>query len=53
MDFEIIRKLGRESSLHKMTQKLSMVVRYALTDATKKVTLQEELDYLKAYVDIQ
>lgn len=53
MDFEIIKKLGIQSVLHKMTQQLSQVVKYALTNPTEKVSLGKELAYLKAYLEIQ
>lgn len=53
MDFEIIKKLGIQSVLHKMTQQLSLVVKYALTDPTSKVSLGKELEYLKSYLEIQ
>lgn len=53
MDFEILRNLGPESTLHRMTRQLSQVVKYALTNPTEPVTLREELDYLKAYLQIQ
>lgn len=53
MDFEIIKNMGNRSVLHKMTQQLSLVVKYALTDPTKEVTLRKEMEYLKAYLEIQ
>lgn len=53
MDFEVLRNLGTESTLHKMTHQLSQVVKYALTNPIELVTLREELDYLKAYLQIQ
>lgn len=53
MDIEIVRNIGKKSTLHKMTQQLSSVVKYALTTPTKEVTLREELAYLKAYLEIQ
>ena len=53
MDFEIIKKLGIQSVLHKMTQQLSLVVKYALTNPTEKVSLGKELEYLKSYLEIQ
>lgn len=53
MDFEIIKCIGVQSVLHKMTQQLSLVVKYALTDPTKEVSLKKELEYLKSYLEIQ
>lgn len=53
MDFEILKNMGNQSVLHKMTQQLSLVVKYALTDPTKEVSLEKELEYLKSYLEIQ
>lgn len=53
MDFEIIRNIGVKSVLHKMTQQLSKIVKYALNNPTEEVTLREELDYLRDYLEIQ
>lgn len=53
MDFEIIRKVGMESVPHRMIQQLSRVVKYALANPTEQVSLKMEIDYLKAYLEIQ
>ncbi len=53
MDIEVIQNLGEKSTLHKITQQLSMVIKYALTTPTDEVTLSEELTYLRAYLEIQ
>jgi len=53
MDFEIVKRLGVQDPLHKMSQQLSMVVRYAMRNPTGKVSLRKELEYLKAYLEIQ
>jgi len=53
IDIEIVRNIGIKSTSHKMVQELSKVVKYALTNPTEEVTLREELDYLKAYLEIQ
>lgn len=53
MDIEVLRNLGEKSTLHKIIQQLSMVIKYALTTPTVDVTLEEELTYLKAYLEIQ
>jgi len=53
MDIEVVHNIGKQSTLHKMIQQLSSVVKYALTTPTKEVTLREELAYLKSYLEIQ
>ncbi len=53
MDFEIIRKVGMDSVPHRMIQQLSRVVKYALSNPTEPVSLKMEIDYLKAYLEIQ
>ncbi len=53
LDFEAIKKEGANSEVHRMIQNLSMVVKYALTDPTKDVEISMELEYLKAYLEIQ
>ncbi len=53
MDMEIIRNLGTNSNVHKMTQQLASVVKYALSNPTDDVLLKKELEYLQAYLDIQ
>lgn len=53
MDIEVLQNLGEKSTLHKMIIQLSMVIKYALTTPTVDVTLEEELTYLKAYLEIQ
>ncbi|MBP5297908.1 MAG: histidine kinase, partial [Lachnospiraceae bacterium] len=53
LDFEAIKKLGNQAELHHMIQLLAFVVKYALSEPTAPVTLREELDYLKSYIEIQ
>lgn len=53
MDLEVLKELGGQSTLHRLIQELSSIMKYALTNPTEFVTLKEELDYLKAYVEIQ
>ncbi|MCI8994928.1 MAG: histidine kinase [Lachnospiraceae bacterium] len=53
MDFEIIRNSGIDSTPHYMIQQLSRVVKYALSYPMETVSLKEEIDYLKAYLEIQ
>jgi two-component system sensor histidine kinase YesM len=45
--------MGRQSQIHRMLQRLSEVVKYALSDPMEEVTIRTEIDYLKAYLDIQ
>ena len=53
LDFEAIKKEGYNSEVHRMIQNLSMVVKYALSEPTRDVTIRMELEYLKAYLEIQ
>ena len=53
LDFEAIKKEGYNSEVHRMIQNLSMVVKYALSEPTRDVTIRMELDYLRAYLEIQ
>ncbi|QHQ63092.1 hypothetical protein Ana3638_21855 [Anaerocolumna sedimenticola] len=53
MDLEVLKEKGGQSTLHTMIQELSRIIKYALTNPTEPVTLREELNYLKAYLQIQ
>ncbi len=53
MDLEVLKQLGGQSTLHTLIQELSSIMKYALTNPTEFVALKEELDYLKAYIEIQ
>jgi sensor histidine kinase YesM len=53
MDLEVLKELGGQSTLHTLIQELSSIMKYALTDPTELVSLKEELNYLKAYIEIQ
>ena len=53
MDLEVLKELGGQSTLHTLIQELSSIMKYALTNPTEFVSLKEELNYLKAYVEIQ
>ncbi len=53
MDFDVISQMGRTSPVHRMIQQLSYVVKYALSEPMEKVTIRIEIDYLKAYLEIQ
>lgn len=53
MDLEVIKELGGQSTLHTLIQELSRIMKYALVNPTEAVTMREELNYLKAYLEIQ
>ncbi len=53
MDLEVLKELGGQSTLHTLIQELSSIMKYALSNPTEFVTFKEELDYLKAYIEIQ
>lgn len=53
MDLEVMKELGGQSTLHTLIQELSRIMKYALVNPTEAVTLKEELEYLKAYLEIQ
>ncbi len=53
MDLEVLKQVGGQSTLHTLIQELSRIMKYALTDPTEMVSLKEELNYLKAYIEIQ
>ena len=53
MDFDVLRQMGPSSQIHRMIGQLSNVVKYALSDPMEEVTLRTEMDYLKAYLEIQ
>lgn len=52
MDLEVLKILGGGSTLHQLIQLLSSIMKYALTNPTEFVSLKEELNYLKAYLEI-
>ncbi len=45
--------IDRNGSMHRIIRFLSEILKYALEDPHKTVTLQEELNYLKKYVAVQ
>ena len=53
LDFEALRISGGPSTLNRMIQNLSDILKYSLEDPVKPVLLKNELDYLKKYADIQ
>lgn len=53
MDLEVLKELGGQSTLHTLIQELSSIMKYALTNPTEFVSLKEEMNYLKAYIEIQ
>ena len=53
MDLEVLKEIGGQSTLHTLIQELSKIMKYALTNPTEFVSLREEMNYLKAYIEIQ
>lgn len=53
MDLEVLKELGGQSTLHTLIQQLSSIMKYVLTNPTEFVSLREELNYLRAYIEIQ
>lgn len=53
MDLEVLKEMGGQSTLHILIQELSKIIKYALTEPMELVSLKEELNYLKAYIEIQ
>ncbi|MDO5423245.1 MAG: histidine kinase [Eubacteriales bacterium] len=53
LDFKALEILGKPSILNRMIQNLSDILKYSLEDPGKSVTLGNELQYLKKYVEIQ
>lgn len=53
IEIESVRSIGSDSALRRMVQQLSKVVKYALNNPTEDVALGDEIDYLKAYLEIQ
>lgn len=53
MDLEVMKELGGQSTLHTLIQELSRIMKYALVNPTEAVTIKEEIEYLKAYLEIQ
>lgn len=52
LDLEAL-KLDKGGNMHRIIASLSEILKYALEDPGKPVTLQEELDYLKKYMVVQ
>lgn len=47
------RKLQDDGRISAIVRYVSDILKYSLTDPQKSVSLQEELDYLKKYVEVQ
>ncbi len=52
MDLEVKRQLGGTSRLHDMIRELSGILKYALSSSLTPVTLGEEIEYLKSYLNL-
>ena len=53
IQFEISQKEGNDSKIAEITEELSDILKYALGDPKQQVSLSEEIQYLKRYVNIQ
>lgn len=53
VEFQIQKVSGRENEGVRMLKKLSDILKYSLEDPTSMVSLSEEIQYLKRYVEIQ
>ena len=47
------RSIDKSGDMHRIIRSLSEILKYALEDPHKKVTLEEELGYLKKYMTVQ
>lgn len=53
IQFEIRQKEGNDSKIAELTEELSDILKYALGDPKQQVSLSEEIQYLKRYMNIQ
>ncbi len=53
VELEVVRSSGNSSEAVKCIQYLSDILKYSLGNPLELVTLKEEIDYLKRYVEIQ
>ncbi len=53
LDFEALSITGSPSTLNRMIQNLSDILKYSLGNPIHQVCLEDELSYLKKYADIQ
>lgn len=53
IQFEIRQKEGNDSKIAEITEELSDILKYALGDPKQQVSLSEEIQHLKRYVNIQ
>lgn len=53
MDLEALKLTHSPSSINEIIHDLSDILKYALGNPEEKVSLREEMDYLKEYVNIQ
>ncbi len=53
IQFEIRQKEANDSKIAEITEELSDILKYALGDPKQQVSLSEEIQYLKRYVNIQ
>lgn len=53
LDFQALQITGRPGTLNRTIQNLSDILKYSLQDPSTMVSLQDELTYLKKYIEIQ
>ena len=53
LDFQALQITGHPGTMNRTIQNLSDILKYSLQDPSTMVTLQDELTYLKKYIEIQ
>ncbi|MGN8632114.1 cache domain-containing sensor histidine kinase [Blautia sp. HCP3S3_G3] len=53
LDFQALKITGHPGTMNRTIQNLSDILKYSLQDPSTMVTLQDELIYLKKYIEIQ
>lgn len=53
MDMEVLKTMGIQSTTHYMLQEFVSIIKYIFKNPMEKVTIDEELKYLKSYFEIQ
>lgn len=53
LDFQALQVIGHPGTMNRTIQNLSDILKYSLQDPSTMVSLQDELTYLKKYIEIQ
>lgn len=53
LDFEVLKHMHQPSTINKIIHNLSDILKYSLEDCDSDITIQEEINYLKKYTEIQ